>query len=25
MTYYFYAMVGRTLPQIQRIYKPVLH
>ena len=25
MTYYFYALVGRTLPQVQRIYKPVLH
>ena len=25
MTYYFHAMVGRTLPRIQRIYKPALH
>jgi CelD/BcsL family acetyltransferase involved in cellulose biosynthesis len=24
MTYYFHAMVGRTLPRIQRIYKPPL-
>jgi len=25
MIYYFYAMVGRTLPHFQRIYKPILH
>jgi CelD/BcsL family acetyltransferase involved in cellulose biosynthesis len=25
MTYYLYALVGRTLPQVQRIYKPALH
>ena len=24
MTYYFHAMVGRTLPRIQKIYKPAL-
>jgi CelD/BcsL family acetyltransferase involved in cellulose biosynthesis len=24
MTYYFHAMVGRTLPRVQKIYKPAL-